>query len=79
MTTDDQCPFCHGVHYSSYNAERCLARHEARKQARDDAKARSTSRQDWLSGGKVSGQGHKTRPQKPNVVENCLKLYAGYQ
>ena len=27
MKTDAPCPHCHGVHYSSYNAQRCATRH----------------------------------------------------
>jgi hypothetical protein len=28
MEADHPCPFCKQVHYSSYNAERCAARHD---------------------------------------------------
>jgi hypothetical protein len=29
METEKTCPYCKRVHYSSYNAERCAARHDA--------------------------------------------------
>lgn len=67
MTTDNQCPFCHGVHYSSYNAERCHARHEAREQARANAKARSTSRILGVLGAGMAAQVQETRPQIQSV------------
>ena len=67
MTTDNQCPFCHGVHYSSYNAERCHARHEAREQVRAFAKARSASRNLRVPGGGVFGQIQEARPQIQSV------------
>jgi hypothetical protein len=28
METDEPCPYCKRIHYSSYTAERCAARHE---------------------------------------------------
>ena len=29
METEQTCPFCHRVHYSVYNADRCAAQHGA--------------------------------------------------
>jgi hypothetical protein len=29
METEQPCPYCKRVHYSSYTAERCAARHDA--------------------------------------------------
>jgi hypothetical protein len=30
MEAEQTCPYCKQVHYSSYNAERCAARHDGK-------------------------------------------------
>ena len=67
MTTENQCVFCHGIHYSSYNAERCHARHEAREQVRAYAKARSALHNLRIPVGGVFGQIQEPRPQIQGV------------
>jgi hypothetical protein len=35
METEQPCPYCKRVHYSSYNAEKCAARHDASSELTD--------------------------------------------
>jgi hypothetical protein len=67
MATEAQCPFCNGVHYSSYNAERCRARHEAREQLRPKAKGCSASSHWGVSAGGVLRQAEEDRTQNQSA------------
>ncbi len=63
MTTDIQCPLCRGVHYSSYNAERCRVHNETHVQARARGKARSTSRRRLVPADEMLGQVQEAQSQ----------------
>jgi hypothetical protein len=56
METEKPCPYCKRIHYSSYNAERCAARHDAsgglskfiHEQAEEKQKQKSPSKREEI-------------------------------
>jgi len=59
------CPWCGRVHYSSYNAERCAARHDGISQM--PGHKHMKNKQKSLSSGNENGQSHHNgNPAVPN-------------